>query len=327
MKKRYIWTSEGLERRGRYLWRDELVSMLYRHLGVKSGITAVDVGCGSGFLTRLIAKGLKGRGRVIGVDIDEKLLHAAQEIANREGFHSLIEFKKANAYRLPFPDNFADVAACHTLLYILGKPLKALREMVRVAKRDGKVVAIEPDYRGRVIYDPLDKAYNELAYRFNDAVIGVFRKIYGADLSIGSKLPLMFLKAELTEIETYGYLLPTSPLMWDKRYSVEELVDCYKKSLFELTSWSEEEKKAMKEYGMSEKEFNEYQRKTVKKIKNFIKNPKKMRTYASISCAPSSWSSGRNNDILLDTFTSPYAPKSFGCVSTISKLSLKAPSY
>lgn len=53
-------------------------------LELSQGITAVDVGCGSGFLTRLIARGLKGRGRIIGVDIDEKLLHAAQEIATKK---------------------------------------------------------------------------------------------------------------------------------------------------------------------------------------------------------------------------------------------------
>lgn len=280
MKKKYVWTSEGLERRGRYLWSDKLI------LGVEPGITAVDVGCGSGFLTRLIAKGLQRRGRVVGVDINEKLLLAAQELADKEGLHSLIEFKKANAYRLPFPENFADVVTCHTLLYVLEKPLKALREMIRVAKRDRKVVAIEPDYRGRVIYDPLDKAYNELAYRFNNAVIGAFKKIYGADLCIGSKLPSMFLKAKLTEIEAYGYLLPTGPPMWDDRYSIEELVDYHKKSLIELTSWSEEEKKAMEESGISRKEFDEYQRKTVKKINNFIKYPQRMRTYASISMRP-----------------------------------------
>lgn len=283
MKKRYVWTPEGLELRGKYLWRDELVSVLYKHLGAEPGIIAVDVGCGSGFFTRLLAKGLQGQGRVIGVDIDERLLNSARELALKERLHSLVEFKKASAYQLPFPDNFADVVACHTLLYILGKPLKALREMVRVAKPKGRVVAIEPDYRGCIIHNPYDEKYNELAYRFNTAAIGMFKKVYGADLCIGSKLPSIFMKAQLTKIEAYGYILPTSPPTWENEHSVEELVDYHRKSLPGLTSWSEEEKKAMEECGISRKEFDEYLSKTVSRIRNIIKNPRKIRTNAFVS--------------------------------------------
>jgi len=283
MKKKYVWTSEGLELRGKYLWRDELIFMLYRHLGVEPRITAIDVGCGSGFLTRLIAKGLQGQGKAIGVDIDEKLLSSARELADAEGLHSLMEFRKASAYQLPFPDNFADVVACHTLLYILGRPLEALREMIRIARPHGRVVAIEPDYRGCVIYTPFDKEYDELAYRFNNAVISVFKEIYGADLCIGSKLPSIFMKAQLKQIEAYGYLLPTSPPTWESKYSVEELVDYYRKSVPGLTSWSEEEKKAMEAYGISRKEVEEYLSKTVKRIKAFIRGPQKTRTQASLS--------------------------------------------
>jgi ubiquinone/menaquinone biosynthesis C-methylase UbiE len=283
MKKKYVWTPEGLELRGKYLWGDEFIPVLYKHLGVRPGIIAVDVGCGSGFFTRMIAKGLQGQGKVIGVDIDKQLLYSAKDFAEREGLHSLIEFKKASAYQLPFSDNFADVVACHTLLYILGKPLKALREMIRIAKPQGRIVAIESDYKGCVIYNPFDEKYDELAYRFNNAVIRMFKEIYGADLCVGSKLPSIFMQAQLTQIETYGYLLPISPPTWENKYSVEELVDYYKKSLPSLTSWSEEERKAMEKYKISEEEFEEYLRKTIKRITDITKNPQKMRTRASIS--------------------------------------------
>jgi len=283
MKKKYAWTAEGLELRGRYLWQDELVPALYRHLGVKPGITIIDVGCGSGFFTRLFAKGLEGRGKAIGVDIDDKLLYSARELAESEGLLSLMEFKRGSVYRLPFPDNFADVVVCHTLLYILGEPLRGLREMARVAKPHGRVVAIEPDYRGCVIYNPFNEKYDKLAYRVNDAVVGVFKEIYGADLCIGPKLPTIFAKAQLKQIEAFGYLLPISPLAWNRKYSIEELVNYYRKSLPGLTSWSEEEKEAMEKYGISREEFEEYLRKTVNRIRYITQNPQKMRTHLSIS--------------------------------------------
>ena len=265
------------------MWKDELISTIYKHLGIKLGALAVDIGCGSGFFTRLIAKGLQGQGKIIGVDDDEKLLNSARELAEKEGLSSLIEFKKASAYSLPFPDNFADIVACHTLLYVLGKPLKGLREMVRVVKPQGRVIAVEADYRGCVIHSPSDEKYDALAYRFNSALIKTFQEIYGADLCIGSKLPSLFMKAQLKQIEAYGYLLPTSPPTWENKYSIEELVDYYRKSLPGLTSWSEEEKKAMEKYGISKEEFEEYLRKTVGRIKDITTNPQKMRTSTFIS--------------------------------------------
>jgi len=182
MKMKYKWTQEGMERRGKYLWTTEFVPILHQHLGVEPGIVAVDVGCGSGFFTRLITKGLQNHGRVIGIDVDKKLLVAAREIARRENLSSLIEFKKGSAYNLPLPNDFADLVTCHTLLYILRKPMKAINEMVRVAKIGGRVAAVESDYKGCVIYDPFDRSYVELAYKFNNAVVGSFKKIYGATL-------------------------------------------------------------------------------------------------------------------------------------------------
>jgi len=283
MKMKYKWTPERLERRGRYLWSPELITVLYQHLGVKPGIVAVDVGCGTGFFTRIVAKGMQNHGRIIGVDVDKKLLVAAQEIAQRESLSSRVEFKKGNAYNLPLPNDFADVVVCHTLLYIPGKPMKAINEMVRVAKVGGRVAAVESDYGGCVIYDPFDKDYVELAYKFNRAVIGTFKRLYGADLTIGSKLPSLFLKAGLVEISAQAYLLPTRPPTWDNRYSIEELVDYYKNSISELSAWSETEKKVMEEYGVSRSEFDKYQFKTIKRIKNWIKNPLKMRNNGSIS--------------------------------------------
>jgi len=286
MKLEYQWTPESLETRGKYLWMPELIPMLHKHLRIKQGIVAVDVGCGSGFFTRLIAKGMHKHGKVIGVDMNEKLLAAAHKIAQRENLSSFIEFKRGDAYDLPFPNNFSDVVACHTLLYILRKPLKAINAMVRVAKVGGVIAAVEFDYRGRVIYDPFDKDYAELACKFNDAVIGVFKKLFGADLTIGSKLPSMFLKAGLKGIRSYAYLLPIRPPTWNEQYSIGELVDYYKQSIGELSSWNETQKSAMEEYGISKSEFEEYQSKTIKRIRQWMRNPKKMRHHAFISARP-----------------------------------------
>ncbi len=48
----------------------------------------------------------------------------------------------ADATNLPFPDNTFDVVSVHDGLHHLSEPWKAVREMVRVAKKG--IVIIEP---------------------------------------------------------------------------------------------------------------------------------------------------------------------------------------
>lgn len=72
------------------------------------------------------------------------------------------------------------------------------------------------------------------------------------------------------------------PLRWDDRHSTAELIDHFKHSTHGLNSWTEAQKKVLEEYGFSKGEFEEYKYKTVQRIKNWMKNPKKMRADASM---------------------------------------------
>ena len=103
-------------------------------LDLSSADAVLDVGCGSGEFTAVLAQ--ESPGRVVGVDHDPDLLAAGGDT---------FEGVRADAHALPFPDDTFDVVTCQALLVNLPDPARALREFVRVARPGGRVAAVEPD--------------------------------------------------------------------------------------------------------------------------------------------------------------------------------------
>lgn len=111
--------------------------------GLKQGGKALDVCCGTGLITREIAKKVGPTGKVIGLDFCEEML----EVANRERLKSpygdSIEYFKGNAMDLPFPDNMFDSVTIGFGLRNVPDMKKTIREMLRVVKPGGRVVSLE----------------------------------------------------------------------------------------------------------------------------------------------------------------------------------------
>lgn len=106
---------------------------------LKDGMTVIDVGCGTGVFLK-IAKQKFPRVQFIGIDPDE----AALEIAERRFQQSecTVELKRAFGQSLPLSDESIDV--CFSVLALHHMPedvkQKAIQEMYRVLKHDGRVV-------------------------------------------------------------------------------------------------------------------------------------------------------------------------------------------
>ncbi len=88
----------------------------------------LDIGCGSGWATRLLAKKAK-RGRVVGVDISDEMVRLARE--SSDGFLN-VEFQVASAESLPFEDAQFTHAFSMESLYYYVDVLRALKEIHRV---------------------------------------------------------------------------------------------------------------------------------------------------------------------------------------------------
>jgi ubiquinone/menaquinone biosynthesis C-methylase UbiE len=121
----------------------ELRAEFAEWLAPSAGARVLDVGCGPGHLARLFAH----RGcHVAGVDRGRRLLRFARRWAaqGRETDARSIEFHRAAAERLPFPDNNFDLVTATTVVYFVAKPAAVLREMVRVTRPGGMVAMLDP---------------------------------------------------------------------------------------------------------------------------------------------------------------------------------------
>jgi len=95
-----------------------------------------DVGCGNGFDLRQIVP--QGRCRhAVGIDLSAGMLRSLEDL-RQPGVLSLVQ---ADAQHLPLPDRTVDVAMAMHMLYHVPDIPAAIRELRRVTKRDGTVLA------------------------------------------------------------------------------------------------------------------------------------------------------------------------------------------
>ncbi len=98
----------------------------------------LDVGCGSGWATRLLA-GYAINGQVTGIDISDEMIRVARE--SSQAFPNT-DFEVASAEQLPFTDNEFTQAFSMESLYYYSDILKALTEIHRVLRPGGLFVAV-----------------------------------------------------------------------------------------------------------------------------------------------------------------------------------------
>ncbi|MVM28912.1 methyltransferase domain-containing protein [Spirosoma sp. HMF4905] len=106
---------------------------------LKLGLTVLDVGCGSGAITRSIAEKTGPTGRVLGIDPSENLIRQAdQNVGNLPG----IFFQQADVYSFDTTEQF-DLVTCARTLQWLAQPEAALVNMKRFVKPGGYLAILD----------------------------------------------------------------------------------------------------------------------------------------------------------------------------------------
>jgi ubiquinone/menaquinone biosynthesis C-methylase UbiE len=181
-------------------WTREMRSHLYRLAGLRRACEVLDVGCGTGAITEELAR--RTSGQVIGLDLDPAMIGFASRSASE------VRWLVGDAHRLPLMDSSIDLVLCNFLLLWTVDPGVVVKEMARVVRGGGVVLATtEPDYGGRIDY-PEDIVLGPL---MEDSL-----RLEGAHPRIGRRLKGLFSAAGL---ESESGVIAS---MWDDQQLAQE---------------------------------------------------------------------------------------------------------
>jgi arsenite methyltransferase len=113
---------------------DRLLHLCHVQPGVS---TILEVGCGVGVTAAYIAR--EYGCRVVGVDILEKMVARAREMAQRRGVAHLTEFRQADALSLPFDGHSFDIVLAESVAAFPADKQRVADEYRRVTRPGGYV--------------------------------------------------------------------------------------------------------------------------------------------------------------------------------------------
>ncbi|GAA0536598.1 class I SAM-dependent methyltransferase [Halorubrum ejinorense] len=190
-------SAEYLEHTRRGMWDDGRDALA--DLRLPSRERVLDVGCGTGELTRVLAAEASGGesgsdASVVGVDADRDLLAVAREESDDR-----IGYLAGDATRLPVADGAVDLAVCQALLINLPDPTAAVRELGRVSS--DLVAAVEPDNADVRVASTVvaeERLEREAREAYVDGV--------GTDVALGDRVREAFEAAGVTDLRTRRYV-------------------------------------------------------------------------------------------------------------------------
>jgi len=108
----------------------------------KDAKTAIDIGCGDGVYTTLLAA---ENVFTIGMDISEYALRQTRTLIKSEGFYCRVQLVNCSAEFLPFRRQSFDLILCSEVIEHLNGPRKGIAEISRLLKVTGSVVLTVPN--------------------------------------------------------------------------------------------------------------------------------------------------------------------------------------
>ncbi len=131
-----------LEERGRHPFFLQLIANYANRVRTDIPLHIMDLGCGTGVVTRHFENKLHPGSTLTGADISSRLLDAAR--THSPG--SRIHWQKLEFAPLPYDDSSFDVIVMHTLLSHVAEPEALLRDAHRTLKTGGSLIVCDADH-------------------------------------------------------------------------------------------------------------------------------------------------------------------------------------
>ena len=121
-------------------------------LDPQPGARVLDLGCGTGVITRQLVACVGATGSVLGVDVSTTML----EVAKAQSTHPTLRFEQGDATTLRYGDASCDYAIAARLLMHVSHPHAVLEELRRVVRPGGRLALLERDW-GTFAVDHTDR--------------------------------------------------------------------------------------------------------------------------------------------------------------------------
>lgn len=123
----------------------ERLRQIISSLKIKRGSTILDVGTGTGVLLPFLLEATGPGGKVVALDIAEKMLEKARARVGER-----VELVLGDITAAPFGDSTFDEVICNSCFPHVKDKLRALKEMARILKPGGRLVVCHPMSREAV---------------------------------------------------------------------------------------------------------------------------------------------------------------------------------
>src|SRR5690349_10334794 len=134
---RWAQAGEGEKMRQHHL---NITEKTIRLMDLRPGERVLDLGCGSGWATRLLARlvgdGPEGFGQVVGVDVADEMIRQAR--AESSDFDNIL-YVWGSAQQIPWEENFFDKVLSVESFYYYADQERALHELFRVMAPRGRL--------------------------------------------------------------------------------------------------------------------------------------------------------------------------------------------
>jgi SAM-dependent methyltransferase len=128
-----------------FWWNLDQLELIASRRALGDVRSVLDVGAGLGHWGTLLASVLSSDASIIGIEREPEWVQEAARRAQHLGLADRCRYEQGNAQSLPFDDASFDLVTCQTVLIHVAEPRAVIREMLRVTRPGGHIIAAEPN--------------------------------------------------------------------------------------------------------------------------------------------------------------------------------------